>query len=84
MVVSAQAHGYELTRIPQGGILAALSDDGFPPAVVVHGLKTYCNVAGEDTERLVGPGPDKRCMPRPQTRLTFKTFVSATSLHGIL
>jgi hypothetical protein len=47
-VVTAQAQGWELTRIPQGGMVHELAADGFPAAVVVHGLKTYCNVAGDD------------------------------------
>ena len=28
-------------------MVAALTPDGFPPAVVRHGLHAYCNVAGE-------------------------------------
>ena len=45
-IVTAQAQGWELTSIPQGEMVNALAEDGFPAAVVAHGLRTYCNVAG--------------------------------------
>ena len=55
-VVTAQAEGWELTRIPEGKMVDALAADGFPAAVTQHGLRTYFVAAGEETAAAAGGG----------------------------